>query len=117
MSDDEELIELYAEMYRLTEPECACSCKIPRSCCSSEYCFSAISWAKDQWGVDLQPTGHDTLPLMGPDGCVADPHLRPQCTLHTCDISSLGFKRNDLAWTDRYYKLRDKINEMEWARE
>ena len=108
------LIELYQAMYKLTEPECSCSCKVPRSCCSPEYCEMTISHAKERWGVELVMTDHPRLKLMGATGCIADPHLRPLCTLHTCDISSLGFKPGDRDWDRRYWFLRDQINDYEY---
>lgn len=108
------LIELYQAMYKLTEPECSCSCKVPRSCCSPEYCEMTISHAKERWGVELVKTDHPRLALMGPEGCTAAPHFRPLCTLHTCDISSLGFKPGDRDWDRKYWFLRDQINELEY---
>lgn len=76
------------------------------------YCDMAIEIAASR-GEPLTPTGHPTLPLMGTSGCVAAPHLRPLCTLHTCAIGSIGFKRGDPGWTRRYFALREKIEEME----
>ena len=43
-------------------------------------------------------------------------HLRPICTVHTCSIASLGFKKNDQEWTKRYYELRDKMDVAEASR-
>lgn len=74
----------------------------------------ARSIAKEQWGIELEETGHPTLPFMSATGCTVDPHLRPNCTLHTCDINGLGFKRGDQKWTDRYFKLRAKIEKLEF---
>ena len=113
------LIELYRQMYELTEPECRCSCKIPRSCCLPEYCQMAIQVAEEDWGVDLKPlqTDHPTLPFMGPEGCVVEPHLRPLCTLHTCDINSFGFKMHpqpDVEWDAKYWELREEIENLQW---
>lgn len=108
------LVDLYQQMYELTKPECD-ACRLPHSCCSPEYCHLAMKRAAD-FGISLTPTGHDKLPLMGAAGCVAPPHLRPLCTLHTCDMSGLGFKRDDPLgkWNDDYFKLRDEINEIEY---
>ena len=66
-----------------TRKRCA-TCAIPYSCCEAGYCRDAIAYAKKEWGVTLKETGHPTLPLMGPKGCVAAPHLRPQCTIWVC---------------------------------
>ena len=75
-------------MYELTEPECRTSCACPQSCCSPEYCDMTKQWAKEQWDGEIEPTGHDRLPFMGPKGCIVAPHLRPMCTMHTCDVNA-----------------------------
>lgn len=52
----------------------------------------------------------------GPDGCTAAPHLRPICTMHTCDVNSMGFKVRpapDPEWTKEYFKLRGQIEDLE----
>lgn len=104
------LVQLFQQMSDLTAPECANVCRVPHSCCSPEYCDMAFEEA-DRQGVTLERIAHPTLPLMGPTGCIAAPHLRPHCTLHTCAINGLGFKLGDLGWTKRYFKLREKIEE------
>jgi len=114
---DNQLAVLFKEMYEMTRPECD-KCRVPRSCCDAMYCGCAEEYARDEWGVDLTPlkTDHPTLPFMGPTGCVVAPHLRPLCSVHTCDINSLGFKKNDLLWTERYFRLREQIEELEAIR-
>lgn len=108
------LEDLYKRMYNMTQPECA-KCRVPFSCCSPEYCEIALKRAAE-FGVTLTPTGHDKLPLMGAAGCVAPPHLRPLCTLHTCDMSGLGFKRDEPTgkWNIEYHDLRERINSAEF---
>jgi len=114
---DNQLVVLFQQMYEMTRPECD-KCRVPRSCCDAMYCGCAEEYARDEWGVDLTPlkTDHPTLPFMGPTGCVVAPHLRPLCSVHTCDINSLGFKKNDLLWTERYFRLREQIEELEAIR-
>ena len=102
------LIPLMQQMADLTLLECR-RCRVPLSCCSPEYCEMAIQYAKEEWGIKLEPTGHERLPLMGPMGCIAAPHLRPLCTLHTCRINGVGTS-GDLEWDRRYFKLREKID-------
>ena len=100
-----------------TVNECLHVCRCPRSCCSPEYCEIARQVAKEEWGVVLEDTGHDVLPFMSGHGCVVEPHLRPMCTLHVCCINSLGFKKGDPAWTERYFKLRDAIERIEYDKQ
>jgi hypothetical protein len=102
-------IQLWKDMADLTAPECAGVCKLPHSCCSPEYCDMAEEIALEA-GVVLSRTDHPTLKYMGSTGCVVEPHWRPLCTLHTCDVNSFGFKRGDEAWTKRYFKLRERID-------
>lgn len=108
------VIELFQRMSELTHPEC-CKCKRPYSCCSPEYCGMAIEYAAEEWGVTLEPTGN-RLPLLGDKGCIALPHLRPLCTLHTCDINSIGTSGN-VEWDEKYFKLRDEINDASYESE
>lgn len=74
----------------------------------------AINYAKQFWDVDLPVTDHDRLPLMGEQGCTAAPHLRPLCSIHTCEISNFGCKPNDKKWTDKYFGLRSEIEKIEF---
>ncbi|HUS98154.1 MAG TPA: hypothetical protein VMX97_15615 [Hyphomicrobiaceae bacterium] len=115
---DQTLIALYVEMAQLTAPECATVCRVPFSCCSPEYCEASIDWAKKRWGIDLPRVNGknqrgEVLPLLGGKGCTAAPHLRPTCTVHTCDINGLGCKKGDPAWTAKYFKLREQIEQIE----
>lgn len=110
-----ELVVLYEEMAQLTLPKCQ-KCKLPLSCCSPEYCAMAIQIAKEDWGVTLTPTGHPTLPMMGPNGCTVAPHFRPLCTVHTCSINAFGFEPNNPEWTEAYFVLREKLNVLESER-
>lgn len=114
MDTKNKLIDVYQKMSDLTSPECASVCVIPHSCCSPEYCHMTIQIAKEDWNVELSSTDHPTLPLMGPNGCTAAPHLRPICTVHACQVNSLGCKPNDLKWTKMYFKLRSNIDKLKW---
>ena len=69
----------------------------------------AEEFSKEQGEQLLPAMQHSTLKFMGAYGCVVAPHLRPLCTLHTCDINGLGFKKGDLKWTKKYFKLREQI--------
>ena len=65
------LIALYAELGAHTEPECAGNrCPKPLSCCAPMYCDLASDFAREHWGVKLEPGWHPTLPFMGPIGAV-----------------------------------------------
>ncbi len=109
----QELITLSQKMFDLTKGECT-RCPKPHSCCDAVYCQAAANYAKGTWGIDLPKTNHPTLPFMGPQGCTVPPHLRPICTVHTCEVSSLGFKRGDPEWTKRYFELREAIDTLLW---
>ena len=77
------------------------------------YCELAIEYAKEL-GEELKPGNTDPrLPLMGPYGCMAPPHLRPDCTLHVCCINSLGANLHDLDWTEKYFQVRAKLYQKE----
>lgn len=79
-----------------------------------------IQHARKRWGIELKPTGHPTLPLMGINGCTALPHLRPVCSLHTCAINSLGCEPGDPEMTTKYFELREEIETLEmevWSKE
>ena len=81
----------------------------------------AIQIAKEDYGIELVP---ETQPhpkgllFIGEKGCTVPPYLRPLCTLHTCDVNSFGFKRNDPkgVWTKKYFALRAKIENIEMLR-
>lgn len=107
------LVALYAELAALTEPECSGQCERPRTCCEERYCLIAIEFARQNWDVELQPTWHPVLPLMGDDGCTAAPHLRPVCSAHTCEVCTYGRKRGDEVWTRRYDELMRTIADVE----
>jgi hypothetical protein len=116
MPDDlrRRLIALYAELGAHTEPECAGNrCPKPLSCCAPMYCDLASDFAREHWGVKLEPGWHPTLPFMGPTGCTVAPHLRPICTAHTCEVNEHGCKRGDEAWTNHYYDLLEEIGRIE----
>ena len=102
--------ELYQQMADLTAPKCASSCRIPRSCCSIEYC--QMAWAEGKKdGVDY-PVFDGPVPHLGPKGCVVAPHHRPLCTLHVCSIAALGFDP-DKQFDEAYFDLREKIDQVE----
>lgn len=116
MTTLERIVRLYQQVAELTKPLCQGvvkhGCKVPYSCCSSEYCELAIEHAKERHGVQLERTQHPTLPLMGATGCTAEPHLRPLCTLHVCSLSRVTC--GSMATTEVYFKLREEISELEF---
>jgi len=115
MIDLEQLKRLYQEMYELTVGECA-KCRLPYSCCSRHHCELAKEWAQEEWSMELPPFNDAEIPYLSNQGCVIEPYLRPMCTFHTCEICSLGFKKDDNKWTDRYFDLRHSIDELEFER-
>lgn len=110
-----DLVQLYQQMSDHTAPECG-QCLVPYSCCSPEYCDMATERAKE-FGVSLTNGNHATLPYMVEGvGCTVPPYLRVLCTLHTCAINSIGFKKGDRNWTRRYFALRAHIERAECRR-
>jgi hypothetical protein len=117
MSKDRNLlIELYRRMAELTLPVCG-TCRTPYNCCHPAICLTVIDWAQSKWGVTLEPTGHERLPLMGPLGCIAEPHLRPVCAVHCCPMVEHGEKPGDMDWTRAYAELLAQIKEIEDPKE
>ena len=109
----EELKEAYNEMYELTKTECS-NCRIPHGCCDDLYGHLAEERIKELGEVaPSKEEGTRCRFLKKDNGCTLQPHQRPLCTLHTCDINSIGYKRNDAKWTNKYFKLRDRIELLE----
>lgn len=98
---------LFLEMYKLTESECG-KCRVPYSCCSAEYCQMAKEYAKDVYKTEPPQVRDEGLLYLSENGCILEPHLRPLCTLHTCQINSVGSSGN-LEWDEKYFELRWKI--------
>jgi hypothetical protein len=107
------LVGLYRDIAALTAVECGTDCKVPYNCCHPAFCQLAITWAKVKWGVTLEPTGHPKLPLLGPAGCIAEPHLRPVCSVHACCVAEFGGKPGHPDWTARYHALKNAILAIE----
>jgi hypothetical protein len=101
------ILSVYDQLSQLTSEMCGHQCRAPHQCCSPEYCEMAIQHAK-RWNVELKPTGHERLPLMGPTGCIAAPHLRPLCTAHVCENT---LDRQPQETQNKYFELRDLLNE------
>ena len=108
----EHLKQLFQEMANITLPLCLnneCGAIKPFCCCNILFCQGAIRYAKEVWNEELQKTTNTQLPLLGDDGCIAPPHLRPSCTFHLCYIDKFGHKPGDEEWTKKYWKLREEI--------
>lgn len=117
MTLEEEQQKLFEEIAALTKEECR-QCRIPFSCCDSFHCEIARDYAKEYHNIDLQVTNFPNpkkLLFMSAEGCVVPPYLRPNCSLHTCSISSIGFNSEfPKEWTDKYFDLRNKIEDNEY---
>ena len=103
---------LYEKMYNLTRPKCG-ECRVPMSCCSPEYCNMSITYAEEKYGIKMQTTDHQSLPLMGENGCTAEPYLRPLCTVHVCEMHYMI----DVGFNEKYFSLRDQIQMAEFDEE
>jgi hypothetical protein len=118
---NERLVRLYADIaahgYTLCSGQHEKPCKLPHSCCDPGVCDLVIEQAKWDWDVEMPRTGHPKYPLMNPDGsCSAPPHMRPLCALHCCCIAAFGFHPTDHEWTERYFELRNEINNLEFEK-
>lgn len=113
-SKQKTLIAFYKELSDLTRPLCSL-CRVPFNCCSAEYCSLAKSWAKDRWNLDISSLAikNNKIPFLSKEGCLVAPHLRPICTLHHCQINSLGFFIGQKKLTNEYFSIREKIEELE----
>jgi len=114
----DKLKDLYREIAGMTAPLCAGkgkgACRSPHSCCEAMYCHISIEYTKEIYGVDLIPLEGTKLPFMGPNGCILEPHYRPMCSVHVCCINSIGANVHDMEWTEKYFKLREEIDLLEY---
>lgn len=106
----EHLKTLYQRMADLTRAKCGdCPTTGKVTCCSPEYGEMTIQIAERQ-GLTLARTGNPKCDLLGPNGCTAEPWLRPLCALHICEKLLM----TDPAFCDQYYPLRTQINVLEY---
>ena len=109
----EEIIRVSAELAAFTNILCqdGCNPQAKWSCCHATFCKVAMDYASEFWGVELATTDNPELPLCGPYGCIAPPHLRPICTANLCDKLAYHPENHD-----RYFELRDQLSELhfEW---
>jgi len=98
--------QLWQEMADHTYKKCKEKCHNLGSCCSGEYCDLAAEFVKLK-GINPPP-----MPFIQNGKCIIPPHLRPLCTVHQCEISGLGGDPKDPEWTNKYFELRDKLNEL-----
>ncbi len=105
-------IELCSEMYSITRGICEKRCKKRGACCDRFFCEDAWTRANEA-GTILPWHDGQPLPLLVDGECAAPPQFRPICTVHQCDIASLGyFKDSPMELTDRYYDIRDEIDSI-----
>ena len=120
---ENELRSLYDQMQVMTYEECQ-KCPIPFACCFPRYCRSAQEFAKQHRNMLYEETddyksSRTFLPMIKINKnseehrCQVSSWCRPTCTFHTCEISSLGYKRNDPEWTQKYHELKRKIIDLE----
>lgn len=109
------VIELYDKLARFTWEDCRLHCDTRFGCCHELFCELAIINARELWGVTLEPSGHPTIPLLGPEGCVAAPHFRPVCAAHCCEDNPTGLSggHRDRTWHLEYRTLKDYASKLE----
>ena len=104
-------IQLWQEMADMTNAKCQSTCKQMGQCCSSLYCeFAADTMTKAGYKFEELKPGK-TFSHTGK--CTVPPHFRILCSLQQCKISGLGFDPDDKEWTEKYFKLRDKLALLE----
>ena len=107
MSLKKDKAALWQEMADMTFAKCREHCHDLGCCCSQEYCDMAAE-IMEKAGAPVPP-----MPFSDKDGrCTIPPHFRPLCSLHQCKISGLGLDLKDKKWTDKYFKLREKLEEV-----
>lgn len=104
-----ELKTVSQQMADHTKPQCA-ACPVAYSCCDAMYCGAAKAFA-EKMGETIDYNEDREIPCLGSDGCTVDPWLRIACTLHTCEINSMGFT-SDPAWDKTYFDLREKMTSL-----
>jgi hypothetical protein len=107
--------KLFQQMYDLTKAKCCGCTKRLRpfnnvGCCNVMYCEMADAYSGEHEPVPVDERVQTDIKYLRADGCILAPHLRPICTVHNCQINSLGFVPGDPGWTKRYFKLREKID-------
>jgi len=119
------LICLYQQLSKETKKICRHNYEMclgyNHRCCAPLFCQMSIDWAAKNWQVHLPKRrrqkipaigrrngywldgvgGPGRLPLMGTKGCLAPPHLRPECTLYICGVITPSY--------DKTLKLISKI--------
>jgi hypothetical protein len=102
---------LWQDMANLTKEKCTQKCKKMGMCCDKFYCEIAKNMATE-YNVNLKETGNN-IPFLDNTGtCTVPPYLRPMCVLHQCEIANVGVCADDQEWTNQYFKLREKLENM-----
>lgn len=102
----QEMIDSFAAVADHSKQKCG-QCINPFGCCRPEHCEETKRFALEMFGIELEETGHESIPFLGPDGCVVAPHLRPLCSVYVCEIHLMA----DNDWTEKYWILREDASE------
>ncbi|MBC7458191.1 MAG: hypothetical protein H7235_07940 [Bdellovibrionaceae bacterium] len=94
-------LEAYREMYEITKPACALSCKTFR-CCEPSTCEVTKEEMAER-NITFPETGHKKGCYNSNDGCVLPPYLRPMCSNYLCGKAS---RENKKVYTD-FDKIKD----------
>lgn len=105
---DPRLQALYQKMYEIT----GAKCKKCGMCCNPSQCADIKRFA-EMVGREIPPLPENSS-YLGEAGCILEPHQRPICTVHHCEIASLGVFRGDGEATRTYFNVRNQIDELEW---
>jgi murein endopeptidase len=84
------------------------------------WCAHSANWAHKVWDQSPKPIPqaeriHHSIPFLAKDGCILEPHLRPICTIHACQIARRGYFVNKQT-NRRYWQLNDELTRLEMQR-
>lgn len=105
---DDTLEDLYRQIAELTYNQCQKECQMLGICCTRLYCNLVIRKARKEYAIELQEE-NGIIPLLGKNNqCIAEPYMRPLCSMHICkDLL------DDKQFSAKYFELRDRIENLE----
>ena len=111
----DDLKEVYNKIYELTRKVCSKNkfCGGKGNCCNAVICQECVR----AFDGEVLPPLNDEGTYLGENGCILKPHQRPLCTVHQCEIASMGIFKGNPEMTDLYFTLRDEAGKLEFEYE